>query len=48
MTNAQAKALRFQIETLRTELETCKTAAQVRCVTESILAAEKQLSEQAA
>lgn len=43
--NSQAKALRDRIEALRAELETCRTVAQRRCVTESIVDAERQLTE---
>ena len=41
----QAKALRTKINHLQAELETCATAAQRRCVKESIIAAERQLTE---
>jgi hypothetical protein len=45
MTNAQAKTLRTQINQLAEELTTCTTKAQIRCVKQSIQAAEKQLTE---
>jgi hypothetical protein len=41
----QAKALRAKINDLATELETCTTKAQARCIKQSIQAAEKQLTE---
>lgn len=41
----QAKALRIKINHLRAELEGCTTAAQRRCVTETIIDAERQLTE---
>jgi hypothetical protein len=45
MTNAQAKALRTQISHLAAELATCTEKAKIRCLKQSIQAAEKQLSE---
>ena len=48
MNTAQAKALRTQINHLAAELESCTTKAQVRCLKQSIQAAEKQLTERAA
>ena len=48
MNTAQAKALRNQINHLAAELESCTTKAQVRCLKQSIQAAEKQLTERAA
>lgn len=44
LTNAQARALRELILDLRDELATCTTAAQVRCVKQSLAAAESRLS----
>jgi len=44
MTN-QAQALRSQINHLAFELAGCTTKAQVRCLKQSIQAAEKQLTE---
>jgi hypothetical protein len=46
MNAAQAKALRAQINHLATELAMATTKAQVRCIKQSIQAAEKRLSEQ--
>jgi len=40
-----AKSLRLRITVLTAELATCTTAAMRRCVTESILDAERQLTE---
>jgi len=48
MNTAQAKALRSQINYLAAELGTCTTKAQVRCIKQSIQAAEKQLTERGA
>ena len=45
MNTARAKALRARINYVAAELETCTTKAQIRCVTQSIQAAEKQLTE---
>ena len=42
---AHAKALRLRIRVLAEELETCTTPAMRRSVTESLLDAERQLSE---
>ncbi|HKY37150.1 MAG TPA: hypothetical protein VJN18_14495 [Polyangiaceae bacterium] len=39
------KALKFRIATLQAELNTCTTAAMRRCVTESLVNAERQLTE---
>jgi len=44
MTN-RAKALRAKINHLQAELESCTTKAQRRCITESIIDAERQLTE---
>lgn len=41
----QAKALRTKISHLQTELESCTTEAQRRCVKETIVDAERQLTE---
>ncbi|MEO7037285.1 MAG: hypothetical protein ABI548_25250 [Polyangiaceae bacterium] len=43
--NSQAKAIRDRIEALRAELDACTTSAMVRCVMESIIDAERQLTE---
>jgi hypothetical protein len=40
-----AKSLRLRIRVLTEELATCTTAAMRRCVMESIVAAERQLTE---
>lgn len=45
LTNQQAKSLRFRITVLQAELDGCTTEAQRRCVKQSILAAERQLTE---
>jgi hypothetical protein len=46
MNNAsRAKALRLRITVLAEELETCTTPAMRRSVTESIIDAERQLTE---
>ena len=45
MANAQATNLRNRINQLAAELGTCTTKAQVRCIKESIRAAETQLTE---
>ena len=45
MTNAQAKALRDQINLLAAELRKATTKAESRCIKQSIRAAEKQLTE---
>lgn len=43
--NSAAKTLRLRIRVLTEELETCTTDAMRRCVKESLLDAERQLSE---
>jgi hypothetical protein len=45
MNTAQATALRTQINHLAAELGTCTTKAEIRCLKQSIQAAEKQLTE---
>jgi hypothetical protein len=42
---ARANALRLRITVLTEELSTCTTPAMTRCVTESIIDAERQLTE---
>lgn len=42
---AAAKALRLRIQVLNEELATCATYAMRRCVMESIIDAERQLTE---
>jgi hypothetical protein len=39
------KALKFRIATLQAELASCSTAAMRRCVTESLIDAERQLTD---
>lgn len=45
MKDAQAKTLRNRIAEFSKQFETCTTEAQRRCVKQSILAAERQLTE---
>lgn len=40
-----AKALRLRITVLQEELKTCRTPAEVRCVKESLIDAERQLTD---